>query len=408
MQNQTFASDVEKIGRIEVVRQILEVVCRTTGLRFSAVARVTESHWIACAVRDEVEFGLKPGDELELETTFCDQVRRSNSEIVFDHADENSLFRGHPTPKMYGFQSYVSVPIRLPDGRFFGTLCALDPKPARVENAQTIGMFQLFADLIGQHLDAQERLTASEAALQTERDTAAMRERFIAVLGHDLRNPLSAINAGIEVLDDQLGAENNSSVLDVMRRSSARMGGLIGDVLDFTRGRLGLGLAVNCSEETGLQTKLQQVITELSLTAPDREIESEWNIEGAVFCDGARLAQMLSNLVANALAYGAPGTPIRVSGAARGCSHGEAPAEAGELTIAVINAVTQAVEPHVFERVFEPFSPRSHHSEVEGLGLGLYIAAEIARAHDGRLEVCTTDDEVCFTFFMPRENRDSH
>lgn len=394
-QNQTFALDVEKIGKIAVVRQILEVVCRTTGLRFSVVSRVTESHWVACAVRDEIEFGLKPGDELELATTFCDQVRRNNSEVVFDHADENALFCSHPTPKMYGFQSYISVPIRLPDGRFFGTLCALDPKPAQVENTQTIGMFRLFADLIGQHLDAQERLAASEVALERERETAELRERFIAVLGHDLRNPLSAINAGIEVLSTQSDTEKNESVLGVMRRSSARINGLISNVLDFTRGRLGLGLTVNRIQENGLQQKLQQVVTELAMTAPERQIESSWNINGAVFCDGARLAQMLSNLVSNALAYGALGTPVRVSARC-------AESEPGELQIAVTNAVNEAVEPHVFAHIFEPFSPRSARAKEGGLGLGLYIAAEIARAHDGNLEVDATNNEVCFSFTMPR------
>ena len=398
MQNQNFADDVEKIGKIEVVRQILEVVCRTTGMRFSAVARVTDSHWVACAVNDEIEFGLKPGSELEIEATFCNQVRLSENEIVFDNAAQNPMFREHPTPQMYGFQSYVSVPIRLPDGRFFGTLCALDPDPAHVENAHTIGMFRLFADLIGQHLDAQERLTASEIALQRERETAAQRERFIAVLGHDLRNPLSAINAGIEILNEPSGAANNASILGVMRRSSSRINELISDVLDFTRSRLGIGLVVERCDEIGLQEKLQQVVTELALTAPQRVIESAWNIEGAVFCDGARLAQMLSNLVANAISYGAPGAPIRVRG--EGCGHSEASA----LQIAVTNVVSQAVEPRVLEQIFEPFSPRSNRSPSDGLGLGLYIAAEIARAHDGLLKVDANGDEICFTFLMPREN----
>lgn len=394
-QNQIFASDIENIGKIAVVRQILEVVCRTTGLGFSTVARVTESHWVACAVNDEIELGLKPGGELDIETTFCNQIRLGKSEVVFDHAAQNPQFCGHPSPKMYGFQSYISVPIRLPDGRFFGTLCALDPNPAHIENAQTVGMFRLFADLIGQHLDAQERLAASEAALQSERETAELRERFIAVLGHDLRNPLSAINAGIEVLSTQPDTEKNASVLGVMRRSSARINGLINNVLDFTRGRLGLGLTVNRVQENRLQEKLQQVVTEIAMTAPDRQIESKWNINGAVFCDGARLAQMLSNLVANALAYGAPGMPVRVS--AR-CDE----SDPSELQIAVTNAVSEAVEPHVFAQIFEPFSPRSARAKEGGLGLGLYIAAEIARAHDGCLKVDTADNEVCFSFTMPR------
>lgn len=396
MQNQNFVADVEAVSRIEVVQQILEVVCRTTGLRFSAVARVTESRWIACAVRDDLEFGMKPGDELAIETTFCDQVRRDGGEVVFDHATQNERFCEHPSPKLYGFQSYISVPIHLPDGRFFGTLCALDARPAQVENAQTIGMFRLFGDLIGQHLDAQERLLASEVALERERETAQLRERFIAVLGHDLRNPLSAINAGIEVLNTRPAATDNTSVLNVMRRSSARINGLIGDVLDFTRGRLGLGLVVNRSEDADLTAKLRQVVSELALTAPNRTIESRWEIAESVFCDGARLAQMLSNLLGNAISYGVPEAPIRM----RACLNEK------ELEITVTNQ-SETLDSRVLEQIFEPFSLRSDRSHTDGLGLGLYIASEIARAHEGTLEVTTQGDEVCFCFRMPRNSSPS-
>jgi hypothetical protein len=115
---------------------------------------VTEKRWIACAVRDEISFGLQPGEELRVETTICDEVRASGHVMAIDQATEDQLFRDHPTPKMYGFESYISVPIQRPDGRFFGTLCALDPKPAAVRNPQIIGMFTLFANLIGFHLDA--------------------------------------------------------------------------------------------------------------------------------------------------------------------------------------------------------------------------------------------------------------
>jgi GAF domain-containing protein len=129
--NKTFTEDLAAIARIDAVPMILQVACHTTGLRFAAVARVTEDRWIACAVRDEVEFGLQPGGELKVETTICNEVRHTGQMVVIDNVAEDEGFRGHPTPAMYGFQSYISVPINLPGGRFFGTLCALDPRPAQ-------------------------------------------------------------------------------------------------------------------------------------------------------------------------------------------------------------------------------------------------------------------------------------
>jgi hypothetical protein len=89
---------------------------------------------------------------------------------------------------MYGFQSYISMPILHKDGRFFGILCAIDPRPARLKNPETIGMFKLFVELIASHLDSDEELQASVAALRQEQHLSKLHEQFIAVLGHNLHN----------------------------------------------------------------------------------------------------------------------------------------------------------------------------------------------------------------------------
>src|SRR5580692_8470712 len=160
-----FQDDIAAIGRIEAVPTILDVVCRTTGMGFAAVARVTEDRWIACSVRDEIAFGLEPGGELKVETTICDEIRQSREAVVINNVAESAVYCRHPTPAMYGFQSYVSMPIILKDGTFFGTLCAIDPRPARVNTPETIGMFRLFAELIAKNLDAESKLAATETAL---------------------------------------------------------------------------------------------------------------------------------------------------------------------------------------------------------------------------------------------------
>ena len=185
---------------------------------FAAVARVTEDRWIACAVRDEIAFGLQPGGELKVETTICSEIRDSGKAVVIDHVAEDEAFCGHPTPAMYGFQSYISMPILRPDGSFFGTLCAIDPRPMRLKTPETIGMFRLFTNLIGFHLDARERLAKSEAALLGEREAAELREQFIAVLGHDLRNPLAAIDAGTRLLGRSQLDEQGAATLKLMQR----------------------------------------------------------------------------------------------------------------------------------------------------------------------------------------------
>jgi hypothetical protein len=163
-----FEDDILAIGGIPAVPTILELVCRTTGMGFAAVARVTEDRWVACEVHDKIGFGLEPGGELKVETTICSEIRRDGIEVIIDQVSADETYSRHPTPALYGFESYISVPIRLPNGTFFGTLCAIDPKPARVNTPEIVGVFRMFAELIGFHLDAHRRVAVSTV----ERDRA--------------------------------------------------------------------------------------------------------------------------------------------------------------------------------------------------------------------------------------------
>lgn len=388
--NNSFADDLDAISKIDAIPKILEVVCRTTGMGFAAVARVTEDRWIACAVRDEIAFGLRPGGELQVKTTICDEIRDSGQLVVIDHAAEDDAFCYHPTPKMYGFQSYISAPICRPGGRFFGTLCAIDPRPARLKTPETVGMFRLFADLVAFHLDAQERLKLSESALLDERQTAQLREQFIAVLGHDLRNPLNAVRGGAELLLTMPLGERAAPIVTLIQRSAARMAGLVDNVMDFARGRLGGGLPLARVADADLKTTLEQIIDEVRTAWPDRAIHSELALSRPVACDGARIAQLFSNLLANALTHGDPAGPVRV----------HARSDDGGFELSVAN-LGEPIPPETVGQLFQPFSRASAGPGEQGLGLGLYIASEIARAHEGSLEVASSPEETRFTFRMP-------
>ncbi|QIJ78109.1 PAS domain-containing protein [Methylobacterium sp. NI91] len=164
-----FQADIDLVGGIEAVPTILDVVCRVTGMGFAAVARVTEDRWVACRVKDEIGFGLEPGDELEVASTICHEIRQSRTAVVINHVAEDAAYCNHPTPARYGFQSYVSMPIVLSDGTFFGTLCAIDPRPAQVDRMEVVGTFRMFADLIAFHVDAHRRVAR---AAETTRGAA--------------------------------------------------------------------------------------------------------------------------------------------------------------------------------------------------------------------------------------------
>jgi signal transduction histidine kinase len=386
--DRSLLADVALISSIDAVPTILEVCCRTTGMGFAAIARVTEDRWVACAVRDEISFGLKPGGELKVETTICDAIRASGNAVVIDHVAEDHDFCGHPTPALYGFQSYISMPIFRRDGTFFGTLCAIDPKPAKLKNTQVVGMFRLFADLISFNVDVEERLASSEAALFSERQSSELREQFIAVLGHDLRNPLASIDAGASLLVREKLDGKARTILPLMQKSVRRMANLIDNVLDLARGRLAGGLALKRNREEPLEPALAQVVEELRAAWPERPIEVNMQLDAPVDCDPARIAQLLSNLLANALVHGKG--PVRLT----------ARSEGGALELAVVNGGA-AIPPEVMARIFQPFYRAAADGNRQGLGIGLYIASEIARAHGGTLSVTSDDTETCFTLRVP-------
>jgi sigma-B regulation protein RsbU (phosphoserine phosphatase) len=167
------------------------------------------------------------------------------------------------------------------------------------------------------------------------------------------------------------------------------MSALIDNVLDFARGRLGGGITLNRATQP-LEPVLSQVIAELRASFPANRIETDFDLTQQVDCDSGRIAQLFSNLLANALTHGAAGTPVRVRASTR--------ADAFEFSVA--NA-GEPIPPKAINRLFQPFYRVSAEDARQGLGLGLYIASEIARAHGGRLDLISSPQETRFTFRMP-------
>ena len=191
---------------------------------------------------------------------------------------------------MYGFQSYVSMPIILADGSFFGTLCAIDPRPARLKTPETIGMFRLFAELIAKHLDAKRKLAKTESELNEERAGSELREQVIAVLGHDLRTPMRAISCFVELLVQRIPEDEEAiSMGRLIRDSASRMGSLIENLMDFARGRMGGGLLLTRDAKQPLEPLLRQVITELSANDSDRILDVDFALTEPINCDRARI-----------------------------------------------------------------------------------------------------------------------
>ena len=237
--------------------------------------------------------------------------------------------------------------------------------------------------------DLQGREAVAIRSLASEKADSELREQFIAVLGHDLRNPLAAIVGGARLLRREVQTEKAMRVLDLMEKSVDRMAGLIDNVMDFARGRLGSGIGLQRAEAF-LEPVLRHIVEELETDQPSRTINCDFDLPQPIHCDAGRIGQLVSNLLGNALTYGDPKQPVRL----------HASATPDQLQISVANAGSPIPEP-AMERLFQPFFRGEVRPSQQGLGLGLHIASEIAKAHGATLEVASDTEETRFTMVMP-------
>lgn len=392
---QSSLPDVAAVQRIASIPAILKTVSHITGLRFTCIARVTPESWTACAVFDELGLGLLPHDTLDVETTLCGQVRSSGKAIVIDSASADPVYRNHPSPALHRFESFISVPIRRHDGEYFGTLCGIDPLPRNLSTTAALSSMTLFAELISQHLSSQQVQEETRAALLDARAATELREQFIAVLGHDLRNPLGTVITGAELMLLSLGDTKRLTILaNLVKGSGKRMAALVDDMVDLTLGKLGGGIPLQLRHELDLCGTLRQVVEEMRSTYPQRAIEFDAGELASVLCDARRIGQLTSNLLKNALVYGDPGRPVRVT------TH----IIDDMLELAVINH-GPCMSQDTLAHLFQPYWRAATKSPHEGLGLGLFIVSEIARSHGGSMTVASSDDLTTFLFKLPCQQR---
>lgn len=302
-------------------------------------------------------------------------------------------FATHPAPKLYGIESYVAVPLHRRDGSFFGVLCALDPRPADVSEDK-LEVFRHLGDLVGYQLEQEDELGRRDAQLFSAHEAAQLREQLIGIVSHDLRNPLNAITLSAATLMRRTDLDDRARRgLSRILESADRANRLIRDLLDFTRARMGKSLPVK-RQHVDLHALTQQVVDEVGLATPGRRFDMDCQGDAQGSWDPDRIAQVLTNLLTNAVQYSPPGTPIRVKTVAEG----------GQVVLSVGNE-GPPIPMHVLPNLFEPMTRGTDAGgERRSIGLGLFIVDQIVRAHGGGVEVESTGDAgTTFRVRLPRD-----
>ncbi|MBO9563856.1 MAG: GAF domain-containing protein [Niastella sp.] len=390
-----FATDVENIQQLDIVPSILELICRTTGMGFSAVARVTEQRWIACAVRDELNFGLVPGGELQIETTICNEIRGHGQPVVIDEVRTDAIFCNHHTPKLYGFESYISIPIFLKNGQFFGTLCAIDPKPLPLKAMKMVTMFNLFADLIAYHLQSRdvalqqkELLTKTQLQLSSSLDDI---RQFSYISQHTLQEPLRKLR----VFSDLLAHENTLPADHKARGIAQKINGLATDFSNMIYGLTDFSGDVNSAvafEIVDTNWIMAEAASKLRLLMKEKHAELQMEPLHQVQGNRGQITRLFYNLLNNALRFSRPGIPplvrvysreltadevIRLPITVNNVSYCKICFEDNGLGIAAVHR----------EKIFDLFVRLHTKDDYPGLGVGLSQAKRIMRHHGGTIVV---------------------
>jgi two-component system, sensor histidine kinase and response regulator len=306
-------------------------------------------------------------DGFELAELMRGSERTRHVPIIFVTAgarDQHRLFKGYDT----GAVDFLYKPI----------------EPHILRNKADV-FFQLYR---------QKQQLALELRERTE--TLRLNEMFTAVLGHDLRTPLSVIVTSAELLHRRSDDEAVRKTAARMLSSGRRMSRMIDDVLDLARARLAGGIPLNRTS-VDLGAIVQRAVQELGAAHTGRRIDTILEGDLAGEWDEDRLFQVVSNLLGNSLQHGESGEPVQVR------ATGIAP-----HAVVVTFANAGFIPPDLLEHMFDPFrggerSPGKH----DGLGLGLYIVQQIVHAHHGEVEAtCEDGRRIVFRVELPRGVRD--
>jgi PAS domain S-box-containing protein len=257
--------------------------------------------------------------------------------------------------------------------------------PVRTDDGELLGVGKIVVDI-----------TERKEMEDNERKTAEFRDRFMSIVGHDLRNPLNAISILAETIIRREEAEGRTVRAAVrIVSASRRMEKMIGELVDFARARLGGGIPVK-REPGDLRVVLQRTVEEIQAAHPEAEIKLELSGPGEGLWDSERLVQVFTNLLVNAIHHGKQESRVVMSMDGDGD---------GPVRVSVHN-LGEPIPSELLPDLFSPFRRGAHDQPSDGkdsLGLGLYIVDQIVQGHGGRIEVESTREAgTTFRIILPR------
>ncbi|QRR01147.1 sensor histidine kinase [Dyadobacter sandarakinus] len=390
----TLARDIQRVQQIPIVSTLLNVICEVTGLGFAAVARVTSEKWITCSVHDNMELGMLAGSELPVETTICDQIRQVRQPVIIENLDESLAYADDPILVSNGVKSYISYPIVLRSGEFFGTLCAFGREPKKLTGIRTTGLFTAFAELVALQLQQQDVLEATRDKVKglsvQLSDSTDENRQYRHISTHSLQEPLRKIRVFSGMLVDALQENDVKKASDLSVRintSATRFSEMIKNLSDFsflTEDQQTFSLV---DLEDTVSMVLTQLRPQIRLSGASVEVARL----PVVRANASQMEQLFYHILGNAIKFAKPGTPLAVS--VSSCkiygTHLDGEYHPNRQFVEIrINDNGVGIPETQLENIFDMFSKLpSTVIRREGEGFGLTFSRRIVRNHSGTIRI---------------------
>lgn len=419
--------DINDISSLDIVPTMLNVLCQTTGLGFAAVARVTDEHWIICAANDTIDFGLGKGSQLDVTTTLCNELKVTAQPLVLCNVDDDAIYGTHKTPLTYGFKSYVSVPIFRKDGRYFGSLFAIDPQPKPFNTEAVSGMLTLFAQLISLNLSTNEQIKLNEIQyfkdrafinaleVKAQERTKELRdnndalarsnkelEAFAYISSHDLQEPLRKIQTLSSMITERESgrlSETGQDYFNRIRNAAGRMQSLINDLLAYSR--------VDMAERSFKDTDLTEIVRQVREDLAEELQKHRAIIEVGEMCTlkliPYQFRQLLQNLFTNSIKFANPTVAPHITISCRRVT-ASLPGYRKDTLFHQITVADNGIgfEQQYADKIFTLFQRLNDRKLYSGTGIGLAIVKKIVQNHHGYITASGSPNQgATFTIYLP-------
>lgn len=325
----------------------------------------------------------------DLETPQSDAERAAKSKGLGERGDDDTAAETHAEARL--LSGYTVVQLVSEYRALRSSVLTLWAADVGDSQPAHLGDITRFNEAVDQAL--------AESIARYEYMVKQSQNMFLAILGHDLRNPLGTVVTGASFMMQAADiAPKYVLVATRMFNSARRMSKLINDLIDFTRTHLGPGIPIRVRQGCVVAV-CEDVVNELRTFHPEQMIELQVPSQLDAIFDESRLAQVLSNLIGNAIQYGSADAAVTV----------QVTADERDVVIAVNNR-GEAIAADKLSSIFDPLvriaasvNASNDHTERTSLGIGLFISREIVHAHGGKIDLASTQrDGTTFTVTMPR------